>query len=343
MKALVLEEYGRLVVADVPDPVPGRGEVLVRVRACGICGSDAHGMDGSTGRRRPPLIMGHEAAGEVVATGPSAGSWKRGDRVALDSTVFCGDCWHCHRGEVNLCEQRRVLGVSCAEYRRDGAFAEYVAVPERILHRIPDAVTFEQASMAETLAVAVHAVSRAPAVAESSALVVGAGMVGLLVIQVLRASGCRKVIAVDIDGGRLELARKFGAAATIDPSSRPPAAAVIELTGGRGADLSFEVVGRSDTLGTAIDSVRKGGHVVLVGNLAASVDLPLQSVVTRQLTLAGSCASSGEYPRSLELIASGAVDVSALVSAVAPLADGAAWFGRLHAREKGLTKVLLKP
>ena len=129
------------------------------MRACGICGSDVHGMDGSTGRRIPPLIMGHEAAGEIAEVGAGVSGWKPGDRVTFDSTIYCGRCWHCLRGEVNLCDERRVLGVSCAEYRRDGAFAEFVAVPERILYRLPDDLSFEQAAMVEAVSVAVHAVA----------------------------------------------------------------------------------------------------------------------------------------------------------------------------------------
>lgn len=138
MKALVLEQYKMLVYEEAADPRPKPDEVLVEVKACGICGSDVHGMDGSTGRRIPPVIMGHEASGVIIEHGAAAGDWRVGDQVTFDSTVWCGECWYCRRGEINLCESRRVLGVSCAEYRRDGAFAQYVAIPHRILCRIPD-------------------------------------------------------------------------------------------------------------------------------------------------------------------------------------------------------------
>src|SRR3569832_1042278 len=126
MKSLLLEEYGKLAVADLPMPEPGQNEVLVRVRACGICGSDVHGFDGSTGRRIPPLVMGHEAAGEVASVGANVTDLRTGDRVTFDSTIYCGQCYHCSRGEINLCDNRQVLGVSPGEYRRHGAFAEYV-------------------------------------------------------------------------------------------------------------------------------------------------------------------------------------------------------------------------
>ncbi len=343
MKALVLKEYGHLAVEDVARPAPGPDEVLVRVRACGICGSDVHGMDGSTGRRIPPLIMGHEGAGEIAEVGAAVSRWKPGDRVTFDSTLYCGRCWHCHRGEVNLCEERRVLGVSCAEFRRDGAFAEFVAVPERVLYRLPDGLSFAKAAMVEAVSVAAHAVGRTPLGADSSAAVIGTGMIGLLVVQVLRAAGCRTVVAIDLDDDRLRLAARLGATAAVRADRAGLAGEVGRLCGGRGADAVFEVVGLSATVEAAIGCARKGGTVTLVGNAEPSVELPLQSVVTRQITLIGSCASAGEYPACLDLIASGKVNVTEFISAEAPLEEGARWFGRLRSRETGLMKVLLTP
>jgi len=343
VKALVLQAYRRFALEEVPTPVVAADEALVRVRACGICGSDVHGMDGSTGRRIPPLIMGHEAAGEIAALGSAVTGWQPGERVTFDSTVYCGQCWHCRRGEVNLCENRRVLGVSCADYRRQGAFAEFVAVPARILYRLPENLSFAQAAMVEAVSVAVHAVKRTPLAAGDTVAVVGAGMIGLLLIQVLKAQGCGQVIAIDLDEERLRLARRLGATAALKGDAPDLAEAVRALTSGRGADAAFEVVGVAATVRTAVDCVRKGASVTLVGNLEAQVPLPLQSVVTRQLTLIGTCASAGEYPLCLELIASGRVNVTAFISATPPLAEGPQWFERLHGAEKGLMKVLLLP
>src|SRR5215831_15306573 len=173
MKALVLKEYRRFALEDVAVPTLQPDEVLVRVRACGICGSDVHGMDGSSGRRIPPIIMGHEAAGEIAQIGSGGVSWKQGDRVTFDSTVYCGDCWYCRRGQINLCENRRVLGVSCGDYRRHGAFAEFVAVPQRILYRLPDELSLEHAALIEAVSIAVHAVRRSRVKQGDSAIVVG--------------------------------------------------------------------------------------------------------------------------------------------------------------------------
>lgn len=343
MKALVLKQYRHFEYEDFPDPQMNDTQVLIRVKACGICGSDVHGMDGSSGRRQPPIVMGHEAAGVIAACGPRATEWKPGDRVTFDSTVYCGSCWYCRRGEINLCDQRRVLGVSCDDYRQHGAFAEYVAVPAHILYALPEAVSYEQAAMVEALSIAVHAVGRSGLRINDSAVVVGAGMIGLLVIQVLRAAGCGLLAAVDIDETKLQMARQFGADRIFKAESPNLVSQLKELTDGRGMDLAFEVVGISDSVQTVLASLRKGGTALLVGNLKPRVDLPLQSVVTRQISLFGTCASAGEYPACLDLIARGQVNVDALISATPPLSEGASWFKRLYEKEQGLMKVILKP
>jgi len=343
MKALVLEAYKEFALRDVPTPKPGTGDVVIEVKACGICGSDVHGMDGSSGRRQPPVIMGHEAAGVIAEVGSAVTGWAVGEAVTFDSTIYCGTCRHCRRGEINLCDNRRVLGVSCDDYRQDGAFAEYVKVPEHILYRLPDGMAPTHGAMVEPVSIALHAVRRTPVDLGDSAVVVGAGMIGLLVVQALLAAGCETVIAIDLDDGRLSLASTLGATHTINAREGDVAARVKELTEGRGADIAVEAVGASATVLQAVEVVRKGGHVTLVGNLSARTDFPLQSVVTREISVFGSCASRGEYPACLKLINNKAIDLSPLVSAVAPLSEGASWFERLYKREAGLMKVILEP
>ncbi len=343
MKALVLTAYNRFEYRDVPEPTVGPEDVLVEVRACGICGSDIHGMDGSTGRRIPPVIMGHEAAGVIVEAGSQVQGWKIGDRVTFDSTVSCGRCHHCTRGQINLCDRRRVLGVACAEFRQDGAFAQYVAVPQNILYTLPESLSFEHAAMVEPVSIAVHATGRVPIRLNDSALVVGAGMIGLLVVQSLRAAGCSRIWAADLEAGKLDLACRLGAAECIRAGETDVAAEIHRSTGGRGVDLAIEAVGLPATVSMAIASVRKGGSVGLVGNITPKVELPLQAVVTRELTIYGSCASTGEYPACLDMIARRTIDVEPLITAVVPLAEAADWFDRLYRAEKGLMKVIVRP
>jgi L-iditol 2-dehydrogenase len=343
MKALVLKEYRRFSFEDVAVPEPGPEEVLVAVKACGICGSDVHGMDGSTGRRRPPIIMGHEAAGVITRAGSAVKGWATGDRVTFDSTIYCGRCEFCRRGLINLCDHRRVLGVSCEDYRQNGAFAEFVAVPQHILYGLPKGLTFEQAALVEPFAIALHAVRRCPPALNAAVVVIGAGMIGLALVQALRQTGCGRLIVVDIAAERLSLAAKVGATHCLNSGGGDPQKAIQDLTHGLGADTAFEAVGLSATVDLALRCVRKGGAVTLIGNVAPKVEFPLQVAVTRELTVYGSCASQGEYPACLDMLARGALDAAPLMSATAPLAEGATWFDRLYRQEPGLLKVVLQP
>lgn len=342
MIALTLKEYNRFVLEDVPTPPVTSDSVLVAVKACGICGSDVHGMDGSTGRRQPPIIMGHEAAGVVVQTGAEAKGWEVGARVTFDSTIYCGTCKSCRQGRINLCDQRRVLGVSCGDYRQHGAFAQFVAVPQRVLYRLPDAMPFEHAALTEPLSIAFHAIRRASVKASDCAVVVGAGLIGLLLLQSLRRAGCSRILAVDIAPEKLAMAKKLGATAVV-VSGQNALPEITDWTEGRGADAVFEAVGIPATVDLAVRSARKGGSVTLVGNVAPVVEFPLQVCVTRELSIYGSCASSGEYPACLDALAKGEIDAAPLLSAVAPLAEGPQWFQRLYRKEPGLVKVILQP
>ncbi len=343
MKALLLSEYSRLDVVELPMPRPGPEDVLVKVEACGICGSDVHGYDGSSGRRIPPLVMGHEASGVIAATGANVSDLSNGEHVTFDSTVYCGQCEYCVRGEMNLCLHRQVLGVSTPDFRREGAFAEFVVVPRRIVHKLPESLPFSDAAMVEPLSVAVHAVAISELPPKGSALVVGAGMIGLLVLQALREAGCSTVLVSDIDESRLQLAMDLGATAIINAKTSDTVAEVRRHTGDTGVDVALEAVGSTPTIKTAIESVRRGGTVTLIGNIAPTAEIPLQTVVSRQIRLQGSAASSGEYPACIDMLASGRVNLKPLVSMIAPLDEGAEWFSRLHAREARLMKVILTP
>ncbi|MCA9195568.1 MAG: galactitol-1-phosphate 5-dehydrogenase [Planctomycetales bacterium] len=343
MKAMLLSEYKQLEIVDMPEPDIGPRDLLVRVAACGICGSDIHGWDGSSGRRIPPLVMGHEAAGVVERIGSEVNRFAIGDRVTFDSTVSCGRCQFCVQGRINLCDNRQVLGVSCNEFRRHGAFAELVVVPENISYHLPQGLAFEHAALIEAVSIAVHAANRTPVTLGDTAVVVGSGMIGLLVVQTIRLAGCSQVIAVDLEDSKLEIARSLGASVTLNPKTCDVPAEVKKLTGGRGADVSLEVVGATVTVRTAIECTRKGGSITLVGNLAPNVELPLQAVVTRELNVLGSCASNGEYPQCIDLLNRGLIKVDPLITAQATLDEGPDWFARLYDGEAGAMKVILKP
>ena len=343
MKALVLEKYNELVYKDVPDPVIKSNEVLVRVMACGICGSDVHGLDGSTGRRIPPMIMGHEASGVIEKTGADVTGWKIGDRVTFDSTVYPLNDWYTLEGLYNLSDNREVLGVSPGSYKRDGAFAEFIAIPQHILYKIPDKVTFKQAAMVEAIAVALHSINIAGIKPGDKCVVVGAGMIGIFILKLLKISGASTIIAVDINQKRLEQAGKEGIDHIFLSTDKDLYEKILVLTNNRGADISFEAVGMSESVNIAIDTLRKGGKTILVGNISPKVEFPLQKVVTRELSVLGSCAIRGEYETILNLLEKGKISVDDQISAVAPLSDGAHWFKKLYNKEDDLNKVILVP
>jgi threonine dehydrogenase-like Zn-dependent dehydrogenase len=287
--------------------------------------------------------MGHEAAGVISSIGSGVTGWAAGDRVTFDSTIYCGHCEFCRRGLINLCDNRRVLGVSCEDYRQNGAFADFVAVPQHILYRLPDELVFEHAALVEPFAIALHAIRRAPPTLNDTVVVVGAGMIGLALVQALSQAGCGRLIAVDIADDRLALAAKCGATTIINSATDDAPAAILRLTQELGADLAFEAVGVPATVDLALRCLRKGGATTLVGNVTPKIEFPLQIAVTRELTIRGSCASQGEYPACLDMLARGALRAAPLISTTAPLADGADWFDRLYRKEAGLLKVVLKP
>ena len=342
MKALELVGPSALKVVDKALPEISASDVLIQVKACGICGSDIHGMDGSSGRRIPPVVMGHEASGVIQQLGANVDDLKVGDRVTFDSTVFCNDCDYCSQGQVNLCDNRQVMGVSCGEFHRDGAFSEHVACPAHICHRLPEGLSFEEAAFAEPVGVAVHAVNRSQVKRGDTAVVIGSGLIGLLVIQAIKWRGCSQIIAFDLDDSRLALAKQLGATEVFNSKQSDAVKSVVDLTGG-GADHAFEVVGASVTVNMAIDCVRKGACVTLVGNLSPEVTMPLQKVVTRELTLFGSCAINGEYPEALTAIADGHIQVTPLITAQVNIDNAGEWFAKLKAAEQPYLKVLVCP
>jgi L-iditol 2-dehydrogenase len=343
MKALVYTKPYTLEYSDFPDPAAGDDDVLIRVKACGICGSDVHGFTGKTGRRIPPLIMGHEAAGIVEELGRNVSGFEKGDRVCFDSTVYCNKCEACRAGLFNRCDKRQVLGVSVPDFRRHGAFAEYVAVPSWIVSKIPDQLSFVDAALLEPASIGTHAANRAPISAKDTVVTIGAGTIGLFILQGAKLRGAAKVIAVDINDFRLVLAKKLGADVLINPLKSNLFEAVLQETEGKGANVTLEAVGYAKTFADAVSITRMGGYVVAVGNLEKKAEFDLQQLIARELTFTGSYASSGEFRDCIELVASGKINVEPLISNVLPLKEGPNAFDRLLKAEENLLKIVLEP
>ena len=343
MKALIYTKPYTLEYSDYPDPSAGEDDVLVRVKACGICGSDVHGFTGKTGRRIPPLIMGHEAAGIVATPGKNVRDFRKGDRVCFDSTVYCNKCEACRMGLFNRCDERQVLGVSVPSFKRHGAFAEYVAVPWWIVSKIPDELSFVHAALLEPASIGVHAANRVPISSDDTVVVIGAGTIGLFILQAARLRGAAKVIAVDISEFRLDIAEKLGADKLVNPLKSDLSEAILQETEGKGANVTLEAVGYAKTFAEAVSITRMGGYIVAVGNLEKSAEFDLQQLVAKEHTFIGSYASSGEFRDCIELVASGKINVEPLISDVLPLEEGPDAFDRLLKARENLLKIVLEP
>jgi L-iditol 2-dehydrogenase len=343
LKALVYTKPYCLEYTDFPNPAVVDNDVLVRVKACGICGSDVQGFTGKTGRRIPPLIMGHEASGIVESFGKNVKGFQKGDRVCFDSTVYCNKCEPCKQGFYNRCESRQVLGVSVPSFKRNGAFAEFVTVPWWIISKIPDDLSFIHAALLEPVSVAAHAANRASISSGDTIVVIGAGTIGLFIMQAVRMKGAKKIIVSDINEFRLDTARNFGATTIVNPAKSQLKKMVSMQTENKGADVTFEVVGFADTFREAVSVTKTGGCVIAVGNLQKTAEFDLQELVSRELTFTGSYASAGEFRDCIDLVASGKIDVQPLINDCLPLSQGQRAFERLLKAEEDLLKIVLEP
>jgi len=343
MKALVHTAPLKFELRDVPVPQPKDDEVLVRVQAVGICGSDVHGYTGSTGRRIPPIIMGHEASGIVEAKGRAVTVVAPGERVTFDSTVYCNECPACRLGHVNLCQSRKIIGVSTPTFRYEGAMAEYVVVPQWIIHKLPPTVSFEEAAMIEPAGVGMHAARITPIDVNDVVMVIGAGQIGLLTMQAARIKGAGTLVVMDVKEDRLAFAKKLGANVVINTGAGDPAAELQKAIGRPDADVVFEAVGVEATVALGIRLTKLGGNLTLIGNVTPKIQVNLQEIISRELAIRGSAAIAGEYPACLNLIAQGRLQVKPFISRIVPLSEGQASFDALHHGQPGLMKILLRP
>ncbi|MBI4553409.1 MAG: galactitol-1-phosphate 5-dehydrogenase [Candidatus Latescibacteria bacterium] len=339
MRALMYLGTRNMAIQAVPEPQAAPDEVVLKVSAASICGSDLHGFLGKSKKRVPPLIMGHEFTGDVVAIGPEVEGFAIGDRVTINPILTCGRCEECQRGRSSICPARKVIGID-----RPGAFAEYVAVPAHLCFKLPDHVGDVEGSMIESLSNALHIFDRSLHGLIKSVAIVGAGTQGLLALQVARLIGATQVFITDLVPSRLRMAEQFGVTAAIDVRSADPVAAVMERTNGRGVDLSVEAVGHASTQRQAVSFLKQGGEAVFLGLGAESnVELDGLAIVNRELTIRGSYAYTNlDFARSLDLIGGGKIDVKSMVAPKA-LDRGVEMFETLVDRPGELIKVALVP
>ncbi|MBR0597873.1 zinc-dependent alcohol dehydrogenase [Sinanaerobacter chloroacetimidivorans] len=333
MKALIMKEYMKLEYTDVEMPKIKDNEVLVKIMAVSVCGSDIHGIDGKSNRRQVPIIMGHEASGMITEAGAKVTEFKPGDRVTFDSTIYCGRCEFCRKGQLNLCDYRKVYGVSCDDYRQHGAYCEYLAVPEHILYKIGDHVSYQEAALVEPMSVALHAINLLNLTSSDTVVIFGTGTIALFAVQFFKLRNCGNLIVVGRNDKKLLLAQKLGADSVINLKKVNVSTAIMELTGGQGTDYGYDAAGAQSTFHMGIASLKKGGTLVTLANLDKKFELDIASVITKQLTIKGSCASSGEYKEILDLLEKGLLKTNYVISKQLPLSEAADFIIKLHNKE----------
>jgi 2-desacetyl-2-hydroxyethyl bacteriochlorophyllide A dehydrogenase len=335
MEALIYEAPGVMVMRRVPVPSPGPRDVLIRVSYSGICGSELSGFLGQSSLRTPPLVFGHEVSGVIVATGHEVRTLAIGDRVTVNPLVTCRTCPYCRDGREQLCISRRLLGASMP-----GGNADFVVVPADAVHEIPPGLSMESASMVEPLAFALNATEVSGDVSRAAAVVVGAGAIGLFVIQALRLRGAARILVVEVNPDRRALAVELGAVAA--PTDVEAIPAWVRNESALGAPVVIDAVGSAVTRRLSLECVAAGGTVVLAGLHTDETELPLNNVVRSEISLRGAFAySKRHFSEALELMSEGRAGLTSGVI-VAPLADGQLWFERLVSGDPS-PKVLLSP
>ena len=308
MKSVCLKQPGEISLVDIPRPTRGQGEILLKVRSAGICGSDIGAYKGVNPLVSYPRIIGHEIAGEVIEVPDDEVELIPGDRVILEPYVYCGHCYPCSIGHTNCCENLTVRGVHI-----EGGMAEYVSHPRHLLHKVPDNIPWNLVPMAEPLVIAMHAVKQAEVKAGQHVVNTGAGQIGLLAAQFALVVGAVPIIVDPVDE-RLALARSLGVTHTINPVSADAVAGILSITQGRMAEAVIECSGAAPAIRGAVDYVSYAGHIALVGWPKSDIPMPTALFTKKELTIRGSRNSVGQFPESLRLIAEGKINVAALLT-----------------------------
>ncbi len=327
LKAAVWYKKGDIRIEDVSEPECGRGEVKIKVSACGICGSDLHEfMEGPflipskphplTRKAGGPVILGHELSGVVTQVGSGVMRFKEGDRVVANPLIYCGECYYCRRAHHVLCTKLGTYG-----FAADGAFAERAVFPEQTLLHMPSSITDEMGACAEPLAVGVHAVRRSRMKPGDTVVIVGAGPIGLLVAQVSRASGASKVFVIEPIKARRETASRTGATGVFDPSESDLRKEIEDRTDGLRADIAFECVGSQPSFDTAVRVTGRRGVICVVGLALKPIEVPFSKLWGHEKEIVFSSGYEDEFPTAISFMADGRVTVDRLITSRIQLDD----------------------
>jgi len=337
IKALVWEAPKVMAMREQPAPAPQADDVLIKVSFAGICGSELSGYLGHNSLRVPPLVMGHEFAGEVAAVGAGVSGIQVGQRVTVNPIISCGECDYCQRGLGHLCAKRKVVGAHVP-----GAYAEYVLIPQRAVVPLPENLSLRLGALAEPTACAVRIGELSGAIKGETLLVIGAGPIGLLALQVLLLNGAGKVFIADLDAERLAMGAALGGQ-PINPRERDTVTVVREATNGVGAAVAVDAVGTARTRAQCVSATRSTGTVILTGLHEEKSEMPVAEMIRREIKGQGSFAySPANFMQAVQLLADGKIRLDPWI-VEAPLPEGGYWFDRLLDAPGNVSKVLLVP
>ncbi|MFV0351258.1 MAG: zinc-binding dehydrogenase [Oscillospiraceae bacterium] len=340
MRALRYLEPGVVKVQEMPIPQPNEGEVLLKVDRCGICGSDVHGYLGLTGRRIPPMTLGHEFSAIVAETRPDTKKFAVGDKVVVQPIHFCGTCVNCKQGLTNMCLNKRFFGVLTV----DGAMAEYIAVPEKLLYRVPQGVGGSVAALTEPYAVAYGSVKKAGDLGGKTVLIIGAGAIGLCILQMVLLQKPKMIVMCDLSDKRLENAKHMGANETINPKTENYLEKIEKLTDGLMMDISFEAVGVEATANQSIKALKVGGTAMWVGMSQKEMTINMQDIVCSARAVIGSFNyTHKEFGEVVDLLGQGGMQASELISEEVGLEGVLQALQNLHDHPDDYIKILIDP
>jgi len=340
LRALIYQGPKKLEISDMPVPIPGKGELLLKIKACGICGSDVHGYLGLTGRRTAPMIMGHEFSAEVAGLGVDLEQgFNVGDRVIIQPCVSCWSCSDCSSGNNNVCETRDFMGAM--DY--NGAMAEYMTVPEELAFLMPEGMSYNEGAIIEALAVSYSGVKKAGELKGKNVVIIGGGTIGQLALIAAKTMNPKKIVLSDLSNFRLDAAKKFGADSVINPKGKDFVKEIRKAFDGELADIAIEAVGIGPTVAQALDSLAPQGTCVWIGNSARDIQINMQQVVTRELKIFGSYIYTHEgFGETIEFLHKNKLDLSELVSAEVPLDEAPRMFEELITQTEKYLKCIIK-
>ncbi len=337
MNRVVIKSPGEVILEEIAEPSPAAGEVSVEVAYCGICGSDLHAYQGKHPFVPLPATPGHEFSGRIAKLGKGVKGFTVGQRVTVEPSLVCGECYLCRMGRYNVCEKLRVMGC-----QGDGAMQKYFVVPAEKVVAIPKELSMKDAALVEPLAVGVHAVRRAGSLQGLNVVILGAGTIGLTLLQIVKIAGAKRIAVIDLADARLALAKKLGATITVNPSAGDPVKALKDMKIYEGWDVAFECVGIEKTIRNCLDIVRKGGKVMVVGVFGDETKVSMANIQDRETEVIGTLMYiRRDFVDAVDYLASKQVDGTPLVTGVFPLDKAADAFKEAMNTKKNL-KIMLK-